>query len=270
MKGVTGRQLRKLEVGVRFPAEALAVPPAPLGNVSRSRSEQVGIRPDSATTKSTVELLRKAVGDALEAIPARKHGLRPHGTTSRYKQGCKCDECRAAHAAARREQSRRNPKPQARRLAEYRDWHDAKPLYAIWRGMKIRCLSPKHHEFHRYGGRGIKIHQPWIDSYDQFEADVTAEIGPRVGLLTIDRVNNNGNYEPGNIRWLPRVEQAKNKTHARGEGQGNSVLAEASVYAIRRIAALELFPKSQIAKWFGVGPSTIGNILARHTWRHIP
>lgn len=143
-------------------------------------------------------------------------------------------------------------------------------LYPTWRAMKIRCFNPRHHEHHRYGGRGIRIHPPWVSSYGCFARELVAEIGPRPPGLTLDRIDNDGNYEPGNLRWLSRSEQSRRKVHARGEAQGLSVLTDDEVFVIRRVAALKIFDRQQIANWFGIGRSTIGHVIDRRTWRHVP
>lgn len=82
------------------------------------------------------------------------------------------------------------------------------PEYRVWTDMKARCLSPNHPAFSHYGGRGITICERWRESFEAFLSDV----GRRPTLAhSLDRIDNDGHYEPGNIRWATWDEQARNK-----------------------------------------------------------
>lgn len=80
------------------------------------------------------------------------------------------------------------------------------PVYQTWCNMRQRCTNPNHPEYSRYGGRGIKICGRW-DDFDNFQSD----LGPRPQGMTLDRKNNDGDYEPDNCRWATPLEQAANR-----------------------------------------------------------
>jgi len=78
------------------------------------------------------------------------------------------------------------------------------PEYNVWYGMRQRCNYPKHSSYHLYGGRGIRVCRRWQRSFEAFFADM----GPRPSSEhSIDRIENDGNYEPGNCRWALGEEQ---------------------------------------------------------------
>ena len=82
-----------------------------------------------------------------------------------------------------------------------------KRVYRIWNGMKHRCLNSTAKDYPRYGGRGISVCQRWL-SFDNFYADIGSPPSPK---HTIERTNNDGNYEPGNCIWGTAKQQQRNK-----------------------------------------------------------
>lgn len=86
------------------------------------------------------------------------------------------------------------------------DNHCAKREYWIWHGIKQRCTNPKRSQYCYYGGRGISIHKAW-STFDAFYRDM----GPAPHGYSIDRIDNERGYEPGNCRWVPHKEQCRNK-----------------------------------------------------------
>jgi hypothetical protein len=80
--------------------------------------------------------------------------------------------------------------------------------------MKARCDNPKHAYFRWYGGRGITYHPPW-KHFALFEIDVVREIGEKPHKsLSFDRINNEGPYAPGNVRWATKQQQVVNTRSA--------------------------------------------------------
>lgn len=81
------------------------------------------------------------------------------------------------------------------------------PEYGAWVQMRSRCSNPKHEAYERYAGRGITICDRWSDFLKFLE-----DMGPRPGRgYSLERVNNLGNYEPGNCKWATTREQNRNK-----------------------------------------------------------
>lgn len=81
------------------------------------------------------------------------------------------------------------------------------PLYSIWRGIKRRCLNKNCKQWKDYGGRGIQICDRWKNSFQNFISDME----PRPKGCEIDRINNNGHYEPNNCHWISHKENQRNQ-----------------------------------------------------------
>jgi hypothetical protein len=86
------------------------------------------------------------------------------------------------------------------------------PEHRAWVHMRQRCTNPRKREWPHYGGRGIKVCARWMDSFIAFFADVGTRPSPKHSL---DRIDVNGDYEPGNVRWATQAQQIENTTVAR-------------------------------------------------------
>lgn len=91
------------------------------------------------------------------------------------------------------------------------------PTYYSWCSMKSRCLREADPDYHIYGGRGITICDRWVNSFDNFVDDM----GFRPEGTTIDRINPDGNYEPGNCRWATPKQQTDNRIMRKRTGKRN-------------------------------------------------
>lgn len=89
---------------------------------------------------------------------------------------------------------------------------DRVPEYQVWAGMKNRCSDPTSQRWHRYGGRGIRVCERWLNSFENFYADMGPRPGPE---YQIDRKDNDGHYEPSNCHWVTRVANANNREASR-------------------------------------------------------
>ncbi len=87
-------------------------------------------------------------------------------------------------------------------------------FYRVWKAIKNRCNNPNVESYKDYGGRGIKICERWLESFENFRDDMYEsylEHKKNNNSTTINRINNNGNYEPSNCKWATYLEQTKNK-----------------------------------------------------------
>lgn len=125
--------------------------------------------------------------------------------------------------------------------------------YTTWRKMIERCYDKKNNRFHRYGGRGIRVCDKWRN-FEGFYNDV----GSRPKGKFIDRINNDCNYEPGNVRWVTATDNIR-----------NSSTTKLNIVDVENIRKLLKSGKSQkyISALYSVTPANISSIKRNNTWR---
>jgi hypothetical protein len=90
-------------------------------------------------------------------------------------------------------------------------------LYPTWSNMYGRCHNPRRHDFERYGGRGISVYKEWrrkgrgCPGFNSFLSWILTNLGERPEGMTLDRIDNDKDYEPGNLRWATSSEQVRNR-----------------------------------------------------------
>ncbi len=117
--------------------------------------------------------------------------------------------------------------------------------YAIWSAMKRRCNLKTDRAYKWYGARGIKVCQRWQQSFEAFFSDM----GPKPKGKSMDRIDNNGNYEPGNCRWATWAEQGNNRRGTK-------------LYEFRG----EMLPMPAISKLIGISVTTLNQRITKLGW----
>jgi hypothetical protein len=141
----------------------------------------VGLHPErDARNRNRLWICRCECGG--ETLAAGSDLVRGHSTS------CGCERNRGRHG-----------------MAKHGKVH---PLYRAWSDLNSRCSNPNHQSWEYYGGRGITVCQRWRDSFEAFASDMGARPTPR---HSIDRIDNDRGYEPGNCRWATASEQMRNR-----------------------------------------------------------
>lgn len=129
-------------------------------------------------------------------------------------------------------------------------------MYVTWASMKARCNNINNTRYKDYGGRGIKVCKRW-NKFENFLEDM---VNKPEGL-TLDRINNNGNYEPENCRWATPLEQVRNGRVIK--------LTKSKVKDIKTLLKDSSLSERKIAKIFDVSRGTISCVKRNNTWKDI-
>ena len=129
--------------------------------------------------------------------------------------------------------------------------------------MLQRCGGSTRAEWPRYGGRGITVCERW-----RWFPNFLADMGACPPERSLDRIDNDGNYEPGNCRWATMQQQVHNRHTACGELHGSAKLRVNDVIAIRELARRGVSYQS-LASTFGVSVTNIGTIVRHESWRRL-
>jgi hypothetical protein len=119
--------------------------------------------------------------------------------------------------------------------------------------MKGRCLSPTHAAYENYGGRGIDIDPRWVESFKAFLADVGPKPSPE---LSLDRINNDLGYWPGNVQWATKLQQTTNRRPCRRK------LTPTATREIRAAYVGGGVTQTELAAEYGVSRSNIARIVS--------
>ncbi len=127
--------------------------------------------------------------------------------------------------------------------------------YHTWSCMKRRCYSEKVERYPYYGGRGITVCDRWLNSFLAFYEDMGAKPFPKA---QIDRINNDGNYEPSNCRWVTAEMNSRNKSSTK--------INQGIATEVRRLCKNQIMTQKQLSRKYNISIQTVNKIINNKVW----
>ena len=146
-------------------------------------------------------------------------------------------------------------------MALEKRWRSQSPEYRAYMDAKSRCINPNKKNYHRYGGRGIEFR---FESFDEF----FVLVGFRPEGKSLDRINNDGHYEKGNVRWASVAEQNANK-HKKAKHKWREAVEKAKPYVVfcpdgRKV---EIFNMAKFCREHGLSKANLHSTI-KNSWTH--
>jgi len=172
--------------------------------------------------------------------------------------GCKaggCDSKHYAHGYCNIHYGRMKRHGTTERLTENHGMEKSIE-YRVWQNMKKRCYNELNTRYNYYGARGIKVCDRWLHSFKNFYSDMGEKPSDKA---QIDRINNDGDYEPGNCRWVSPAENSRKRS--------TSKLSMGKARDIRAYYFSGARTQKQLAVMFKVAQTTISRVIKNNIWR---
>lgn len=128
------------------------------------------------------------------------------------------------------------------------------PEYRAWQHMKTRCYNFNAKNYDNYGGRGIEVCERWVDNFKNFLEDM----GTRPDGYSLDRIENDGDYEPGNCRWATRTQQNRNSRKV--------VCNYKMAQEIRERYKTGKYTCRSLGAEYGISYGIVGSIIGNESW----
>jgi len=166
-----------------------------------------------------------------------------------------CNNLHEAHGYCAKHYQRYRKYGDPLHMEKERHGMESSKEYKSWHNMKLRCYNVKDINYKHYGGRGIKVCDKWLNSFTAFYKDMGDK---PFSKAQIDRIDNNGDYEPSNCRWVSCAENNRN--------QSTTKLNKEKVIAIRQLYNEGVYRQFELAKLYNVSIQAINDVVHFRRW----